>query len=417
MLSGNGRDYRQLSKPSIRKKCDIFIHAESQRWRDFLCYDITGKQDVYDRVMHTLETFVLYMRRNAIDSCINTLDYPINVMRAALLHYAGKPGPCIVSLLMLEHKYYSRVFQQHVVSDAVPLFSLVNNVLPLAYYGSYPVIIKPVKAFFSMNATVVNNQQDLCTFADRCVVSPLFSEVFNVLMKKFTYLTLDANYLIAEQFIVGKQTSVEGFLFDGKVTVLGIFDAIMYPGTISFERFEYPSSLPCRVQKCMTEIVTVVLEKSGLNNTLFSVECVYNEEKERVYIIEINPRISSQFSDLFEKVDGFNTYEVMVDLALGREPEIVTGKGKFCVAASFVLRMFEDKYVERMPRAKEIYSIIEQFPDACIELYANEGKFLSHEKQDGKSYRYAVINIGGADQEDLVRRFTACKKLLHFVFR
>jgi glycolate oxidase len=31
---------------------------------------------------------------------------------------------------------------------------------------------------------------------------------------------------------------------DGRATVMGIVDSVMYPGTMSFQRFEYPSALP-----------------------------------------------------------------------------------------------------------------------------------------------------------------------------
>ena len=38
--------------------------------------------------------------------------------------------------------------------------------------------------------------------------------------------------------------TVEGYVHAGRVTIVGVTDSVMYEGTLSFERFEYPSRLP-----------------------------------------------------------------------------------------------------------------------------------------------------------------------------
>ena len=47
-----------------------------------------------------------------------------------------------------------------------------------------------------------------------------------------------------------------------------------------------------------------VMPALGFDNGQFNIELVYNPEADTVHIVEINPRMSSQFADLFEKVDG-----------------------------------------------------------------------------------------------------------------
>ena len=55
----------------------------------------------------------------------------------------------------------------------------------------------------------------------------------------------------------------------------------------------------------------------GFDNCMFNIEMMYDAREDRIAIIEINPRMASQFADLYEKVDGTNAYEVLLDLGMG----------------------------------------------------------------------------------------------------
>ena len=63
-----------------------------------------------------------------------------------------------------------------------------------------------------------------------------------------------AHGFIAEEALRGVQVTVDGFMDGGRATVTGVVDSVMYPGTSSFERFEYPSRLPAAVQRRMAEV-------------------------------------------------------------------------------------------------------------------------------------------------------------------
>ena len=99
---------------------------------------------------------------------------------------------------------------------------------------------------------------------------------------------------------------------------MGVVDSIMFPNTIAFQRFEYPSSVPAPVQDRMADLARKVMPAFGFDNGQFNIELIYNPEANTVHIVEINPRMSSQFADLFEKVDGTNSYSVLLDLAFGK---------------------------------------------------------------------------------------------------
>ena len=47
--------------------------------------------------------------------------------------------------------------------------------------------------------------------------------------------------LLSEEKLGGDEVTLEGYVHGGRVTTIGVTDSVMYPGTNSFERFEYPS--------------------------------------------------------------------------------------------------------------------------------------------------------------------------------
>lgn len=417
VLSGYQRDEQELSRPYFQSRYDIIYEESSKQWLTSLCNTQCNFQEMQELINTSLDAICAFCRKNNIDAVVSSLDYPPNDLRVAIAERLGLPGPSLKTILTLEHKYYSRKLQQEHAPEAVPMFHIVTQDNK-KYFGSlnmqFPLLLKPVKSSFGRNAFKVDSLKEFNQLIDTCYFPEQFLLPFNTLLHEHTSFEYDVCNVLAESFVSGYQTTVEGFVYQGEITILGVIDSIMFPGTISFKRFEYPSSLQSDVQERMVALTQKVMSNSGLDNSLFNVECIYTPETDQIHIIEINPRFSSQFADLFERVDGFNTYETLLDLALGRKPTICYREGKFNIAASCVLRVFEDHLVERVPSPGMLKRVYELFPDARIEIYAQEGKKLSDEKQDGKSFRYGLVHLGAYDHEDLFNRFAICEQLLNF---
>lgn len=143
---------------------------------------------------------------------------------------------------------------------------------------------------------------------------------------------------------------------------------------------------------------------------------IYNPEQDTIHIIEMNPRMASQYADLFEKVDGVNTYQLLLDLVTGTCPKFTKGRGTYSYSASCVLRLFEDRYVTRVPSEYDVQKLYEQFPNTRFELCCQAGKNLSDVLQDGKSFRYGLVHVAANTRDGLVDMFKECKKLLPFTF-
>src|SRR5262249_33699977 len=145
-----------------------------------------------------------------------------------------------------------------------------------------------------------------------------FFKPFDTFLRRYAEHEIGTRCLLAEELLTGLQSTLDGYVYQGKARAMGVVDSIMFPGTIAFRRFEYASQLPEDVQARMLNVADRVMRQMGFDDGQFNMEFMYDVDTDALRIIEINPRMSSQFADLFEKVDGTNSYSVMLDLALGR---------------------------------------------------------------------------------------------------
>ena len=177
------------------------------------------------------------------------------------------------------------------------------------------------------------------------------------LLQRHAGIEIGTTRLIAEGLLEGAQVTVEGYAYGGEVHILGVVDSIFFRGTLAFSRFEYPSALPQRVQERMGDIARRLMSGLGFDNFMFNIEMMYDARQDRIAIIEINPRMASQFADLYEKVDGTNAYDVLLDLGTGVRPTPKRRQGKYRFAASCVLRTFEDCIVAALPSEERLAEI------------------------------------------------------------
>jgi biotin carboxylase len=350
---------------------------------------------------------------------ISTDDYPGSALAAILAKELGLPGVEPRVNLICQHKYLSRVEQKRFVPEAVPVFAPID-VAPDALLPDeslFPAFVKPVKSFFSIGAQQIASLDELAAIKGHWAELDDFFLPLDRMLACHAGAGIGTVRLIAEGLLKGRQVTVEGYAFGGEISILGVVDSIFFPGRLAFSRFEYPSALPEDVQARMGDIARRLMGGLGYDNGLFNIEMMYDEEADRVSIIEINPRMASQFADLYEKVDGTNAYEILLDIGRGVAPSPKRRAGRYGFAASCVLRTFEDCAVMSLPSEEQIASLDELFPGIRVEAHANLGRKLSDEMQDGGSYRYGIVNLGGSDRDDVLRRFDDCRERLGIKLR
>lgn len=350
---------------------------------------------------------------------ITTDDYPGSAMAAIVARHLGLPGISAAASLRCQHKYLSRLDQQRLVPEAVPAFSLLDCRFPQARRLQYPLFVKPVKSFFSIGASRVDGPAHLEAAVAGAKFPAEFYRPFEDLLRMHPEVGLaemGSHCVIAESVLRGRQCTLEGFVRRGVARIVGVVDSIFYPGTSAFQRFEYPSSLPQALLERLHRISARLMEGLAYGDGFFNIEFMVDPDDASAYIIEVNPRPASQFADLYEKVDGTNSYRTMLDLALGRTPGRRKGAGRHRMAASCALRVFDDAYVRALPSARSLRRLHARHPDLRVEVLVNEAEWLSGSLQDGRSFRYAVVNIGGGDRAEILRILDECVAELAFDF-
>ena len=190
---------------------------------------------------------------------------------------------------------------------------------------------------------------------------------------------------LAEELLTGKEVTLEGYVHGGETTSIGVTDSVKYPGTNSFERFEYPSALSPERQAELSDATARVLRALGFDGGFFNVEFFIPSDGGAARIIEVNARISSQFWPLVEAVDGQSTYEALFELACGGDPAWAFGPPRG-VAISYCMRVFEDAFVRSVPD-----------PEPGLELLVRPGLRLSQQgRNDAQSYRLCIFDEFGA---------------------
>jgi biotin carboxylase len=419
LLCPTSREYLYLPAIAARLNCHVVFEEFAGSYFDQQLSGGNHSKHAQLDILSLIEKTIARYADERIDGVTSAVGYPGMPVASIIAERLGLVGPKVEHVLRCEHKYYSRLSQQAIVPAATPPFRIVP---PKGFNAGdafdlpFPVFLKPLKSCFSINAQQVASLPELRRIAETNLMPEGFLRPFNDLLKAHTNYEFDVSGLLAESLLEGVQVSLEGYVFKGRVHTFGIIDALMFPGTISFERFVYPSRLPAGVQSRMRQIAQDFISGIGYDNALFNLELIYNPASGEIHIIEVNPKIASQFTDLFEKVDGTSSYEPLLQIALGEEPAFNYGQGSFKLAASCVLRGFTDRRVRRVPHAEQIAELTRIFPDARIEISVNEGQLLSDIMQDGKSFRYGLINIGANSEEELNTKFEFCKNSLPFEF-
>jgi biotin carboxylase len=357
-----------------------------------------------------------------VDAVVSHYDFPASTMLPILCRRLGLPTPSLESVLKCEHKYWSRLEQHKVIPDRIPPFCLVDPFDPEAKNRinlPFPFWLKPVKSLGSYLGHRIDSAPALERALGRIRAHiARLAEPFDLVLEHAVLppeiAQVTGRHCIAEGYVTGKQCTLEGYVFDGAPHVYGIVDSLRYPNGSSFERYQYPSRLPRSVQRRMIDTADAVLRQIGLDRSAFDMEFFYDEPNDRIWSLEINPRISQSHCVLFERVHGASHQEVMVDLALGRRPDYPpAGEGPFKVSAKFMLRETRDGIVAGVPSADKLARIERSLPGTVIQLNVAEGVRLAHlEEQDSYMYQIAEIYTAGNSVRELVQKYRACVESL-----
>ena len=333
----------------------------------------------------------------------------------------GLPGTRPEAVLAAQHKLHARQVLQQVAPEAnigfAPLDARYGDDIPPGL--AFPRFVKPVKAAFSVLARTVRDHADLQShtrfgWRELWVIRRLVEPFEQVMRERLPQAGTAHRMMLEDPVSVHTaQFNLDGWVFDGRAHALGVVDAVMYPGTQSFMRWEFPGRLPAAVQAQALDVAQRFLSAIGFTHGLFNMEFFHDPATGRLSVIEFNPRLASQFSDLYLKVLGVDPHALSLALAIGQDPATVPRVQPVAGAAgSLVYRAFPGEPAPAMPTPWQVARLRRDFPDALLFCYPRSGHSLERDYKWLGSWRYGILHLQGRDEHDLRERCLRASRLL-----
>ena len=329
------------------------------------------------------------------------------------------PGTSVEAVLACQHKLHAR----RVMDEACPEANVGYRRLD-AEYGAdipdglaYPSYVKPIKAAFSVLARAVRDRAQLQAHtrfgaSELWVIRRLVEPFERIVRARLPHAGC-AHAMLLEEPVHAAQFNLDGWVFEGRAHAIGIVDAVMYAGTQAFMRWEVPSRLPAAVADRALDVARRFLAAVGFEHGMFNMEFFYDAASERLSVIEFNPRLASQFSDLYRRVTGLDPHAMSLALALGRDPlEAPRAAPVAGAAASFVYRTFAGEPAPRMPAAAQQRELLRRFPDALLFTYPKSKHSIERDFKWLGSYRHGILHLGARDEAQLRQRCDEASALL-----
>lgn len=204
----------------------------------------------------------------------------------------------------------------------------------------FPIIVKPADSGGSRGVTLVNNQEELEAALDRA----------------FDYSTNQT--VMIEQFIVGREFSIETISCKGKHYVLQITDKVTTEAPYFVELAHHqPADLTAKQRTDITNLTIQMLDALKIENSAGHTE-IKMDERGIPYIIEMGPRMGGDYisSDLVRLSTGYDFVKGVLEVATGQFVEPVLGCPK-CSGVFFLCEETKDKVLPYIQNKGE-YSFV-----------------------------------------------------------
>jgi hypothetical protein len=399
--------------PLVRDSCELLAVSSPAELRD---WRRTPLQKMVERAIESIEG-----AGRTVDAITGFGGFPVAPMVALLCRHYALPGPSLESVVACEHAAWSRLLQSSASPVNVPPFATVDafDAAGLDAVGlPFPFLVRPVNALADDLSFRIAAPRDLeAAGAELRAQLPSFLPAFDDLLAHVeiprSIVGVGGRHCIAEPIVGGHRCRVESHAFGEEIHTYGVVDLVPHALDATLARCEYPSHLPFPLQDELKEIVSHLGRAFGFWSTTFNVEIVCDTATGELWVSDVRVGPAHLEADLFEMVDGTSGYAVAVDLALGRRPAFVHGRGRYGCAAKFLVRTWDDTVVTRVPTTAELEMIRRAMPAADVRVRAATG---DRRRRAGRERDLAWISIGGSDAERLREGYEVCKPMLRFGF-
>lgn len=251
------------------------------------------------------ENIVVLAKNEKIDGILTTSDLPVKVV-ARVAEKLLLPAMSIEVASICTNKYLQReFFNNHGIRT--PKFALIEDVSALKNFDYFPSVVKPVDSSASRGVKMVKNAEEL---VDQYAISKKYSKQGKV---------------IVEEFIPGREFSVETISQKNKTTIVAITEKILHHSEIGYF-VEDSHLIPARISAKEFDLISAevlnAIKALKINNSPTHTEVKLNENG--VFIIEIACRLGGDFitSDLVLLASGVDMMANLLNLSLSKDIDI-----------------------------------------------------------------------------------------------
>ncbi len=246
---------------------------------------------------------------------------------------------------------------------SVPAHFLLNLDMPLKQQMTHipwPCVIKPINMSASRGVIRANNAEE---FKQACL---RIKQI--IALSKSTF---EQTHILVEQYIDGIEVAYEGFLHQGKLTTLALFDK---PDPLEGPYFAEtiyvtPSQLNENTQQLIKKRVKEAVDAYGLTTGPIHAELRINQQD--AWILEVASRsIGGDCARTLDNGSDFNLEQLIISLAIGKPIKIQLTKEARGVMMIPVTEAGLLKRVEGLSAARQIKNIEK------VDVIAREGHEL-----------------------------------------
>lgn len=407
-----------MEKPNIivfqNQVSPVFQHVTS-RYFDELKekYNFFFEQVDYSRAAPEYIDILLakyrQLERN-IDGVIGLLDRE-TLVAALLAEKLHLPGIPVKAVFQAQHKAdFVRIMQE--IDPHFPETHVIHIDENLDYTKFlYPCFVRPIKGGESELAFWAKSKGELQEMVQkvRKIQRPHLAW-YDAIFARYVdrpYEDIERTFIV-QPFIEGDQYVVDGFVFNTEVSFLGYTKSVFADDKVSFISFDFPTPLEVETKTKLEDLIRRLLTRIGYNNYGFNIEFIVTPDG-KIFLIEVNTRISRQFIPLMNQYYTLSNLELMLQVATGEKPHIEL-KNQTRYASSFPLRIFKDARVKAVPSPERIQELKKELGLIDLTIYINQGDKINLEESfQTYSYRYGIVDIAGNSTAEIKEHFEKVK--------
>lgn len=299
---------------------------------------------------HDEEAIYKEAKKNKIDGILTTSDFPVRSV-AYVAEKLGINGLSSNAAKISTNKYLLREELKN-TQLSCPKYIKIENASELSKVDFFPAIIKPVDSSASRGVKKVNTKEEL--------------EQEYKISKNFS----NSKKVIVEEYIEGKEFSVESVTLNGKTTVIAITDKKII-GKENGYFVEFSHIIQANIntsEKELIENTTIdLIDAIKLDFSSSHTEIILSNNK--AYVIEIGARLGGDYigSDLVYQSTGVDMLQNIINIAISESIDIKK-KHKHFAAVQFITPANYKPAEEYIKKNRNSIIRYQMEPYKCIEI-------------------------------------------------